>query len=488
MTTALIFLILYFAAVVLAAKLFSRNIKNLQDFFLAGRSLGAWPVALSFAASWFGAASTMGSINAFHDKGFSGAWDIVIPSVMSFVVITLFMARPVAQQSHLSQPEAVESHYGRLGRLLLALIILASTTTLIGSQMVAAGKVFQSVFGLDITLATLISTGIVVAYSMYGGYFAVVVTDIVQVLFIVVGFLILLAFTAGQAIPDAAHWAQFVSGKPDSFWSWSHHWQQNIFMAVTFVLAWCIAPEMWQRMSSTRNPDLAVRASIQATFVMMLLFGLVISIGMLSAQVIGKSDAVLVDLALKIPTPALSAMVLLGFVAAVTSTMDSSLNVSSLTLTRDIYHGFLRPQADMRELLRASRVATAIMVLPAMAIALYFQNIIQILWISADIYASCMFFPVVGMLYLKNPGRWSGVLAMIFGGLTVVLSALFQHGLLPAPAFWPIWPFSTLLGISMSGLGFGLGYGLSRRSAESADPPMPTPDESSEIVAVPEPG
>jgi SSS family solute:Na+ symporter len=487
MNIALIFLIAYFLALVLAAKLFSRHISNLQDFFLAGRSLGAWPVALSFAASWFGAASTMGSINAFHDRGLSGAWDIVIPSVLSFVVITLFMARPVARQSHLSQPEAVESHYGRLGRLLLALIILASTTTLIGSQMVAAGKVFQSVFGLDITLATVISTAIVVAYSMYGGYFAVVVTDIVQVLFIAVGFLILLTFTAGQAIPDAAHWAQFVSGKPDFFWDWSHHWQQNIFMAITFVLAWCIAPEMWQRMSSTRNPDLAVRASIQATFVMMLLFALVIAIGMLSAQVIGKSDAVLVDLALKIPVPALSAMVLLGFVSAVTSTMDSSLNVSSLTLTRDIYHGFLRPQADMPELLRVSRAATAIMVLPAMAIALYFQDIIRILWISADIYASCMFFPVVGMLYLKNPGRWSGVLAMIFGGLTVLASALFQHGLLPAPVFWPAWPFSTLLGISMSGLGFGLGYALSRRCADNRNQPEALPDERPDIASLPEP-
>lgn len=473
MNIALLFLIAYFILIVLAARIFSRKIKDLQDFFLAGRSLGAWPVALSFVASWFGAASTMGSINAFHDKGLSGAWDIVIPSVVSFVVIMLFMARTVAKQKYMSQPEAVESHYGRIGRLLLAIIILASTTTLIGSQMVAAGKVFQSVFGLDITLATVLSTAVVVGYSMYGGYFTVVVTDIVQVFFVVLGFLILLAFTAGAALPDPASWSLFMAQRPETFWQWGHDWQTNIWMTITFVLAWCIAPEMWQRMSSTRNPDLAVKASIQATAVMLLLFGLVIGIGLLSAQVIGKSDAVLVDLALRIPVPALSALVLLGFVAAVMSTMDSSLNVGSLTLTRDIYQGFIRPKAGMKELLWASRIATALVVLPAMAIALHFQSIIQILWISADIYASCMFFPVIGLLFLKQPGRWSGVLAMVFGGVTVLCSGLFQHHLIPGPAFWPAWPYSTLAGVTMSGLGFAIGYWLLDKPARTEAPAEP---------------
>ena len=55
----------------------------------------------------------------------------------------------------------------------------------------------------------------------------------------------------------------------------------------------------------------------------------------------GHHDAVLLALALKIPFKFLGGLVLLGFIAAVTSTMDSSLNVGSLTLTRDLYQGFL---------------------------------------------------------------------------------------------------------------------------------------------------
>jgi Na+/proline symporter len=251
-------------------------------------------------------------------------------------------------------------------------------------------------------------------------------------------------------------------------------WQHHIFLVFTFVLAWCIAPEMWQRMSSIRNPDLAFRASWQATLIMLFLFSLIIAIGLLSTQLIGKNDAVLVALALKIPHTFLSALVLLGFLSAITSTMDSSMNVGSLTLTRDIYQGFLRPHASNRELIWVGRLTTVLIVLPAMAIALYFQDLIKILWISADIYASSMFFPVIGMLYLKNPGRWSGILGMSFGGTIVLISALIQNNILPLSLYWPSWPYSTLLGVGCSGLGFGLGYWLSKPKTLPSQSPLPS--------------
>jgi SSS family solute:Na+ symporter len=473
MTESVIFLVLYFAIILLIARLFARKIHDIRDFFLAGRSLGSLPVAVSFAAAWFGAASTMGSINAFHDQGLSGAWMLVLPSLLSFIVITFFMAKPVARQSYLSQPEAVEAHYGRAGRLLLALVILAAGTVMIGSQMVAAGKVFQNVFGLDLTWATILSSAAVVSYAMWGGYYTVVVTDIVQVIVIALSFFILLVFTAGQAIPDWAAWQAFLSGQPAHFWDLTNNWRENIFLVLTFVLGWCIAPEMWQRMSSTRSPELAFRASWQATCIMLFLFSLIVSIGLLSAQVIGKSDAVLVALALKIPVKALGVFVLLGFIAAVTSTMDSTMNVGSLTLTRDIYQGFIRPHASVRELLWVGRIATVVMVIPSMAIALYFQNIIQILWISADIYASCMFVPVVGMLYLPKPGKWSGILAMLSGGVSVLISALIQNHILPNPIHWPGWPYSTLLSVTFSAVGFGVGYWFF--SVRPKEHPLPKP-------------
>jgi SSS family solute:Na+ symporter len=472
MNTSIIFLLVYFIGIFVVTQLFSRQIHSLRDFFLAGRRLGSLPAALALTASWFGAASTLGSINAFHDEGLSGIWHLILPSILSFALITFFMAKPVARQSYLSQPEAVEAQYGKAGRLLLSLVILSATIAFIGSQMVAAAMVYKVIFGLSFSMSTIISAVAVLSYAMWGGYFAVVVTDIAQIIFVVAGFLILLVFTIGKAIPNPIAWQEFLVRQPPHFWDWSYHWQQNIFLVITFVLGWTIAPEMWQRMSSTRRPDLAFRAGWQASLIMVGLFSLIACIGLFSTRVIGHQDAVLIALALRIPSNILQAFVLLGFVAAVTSTMDSSINIGSLTLTRDIYQRFLHPEASERECIWVARITTLLMVLPAMAVALYFQDIIKILWISADIYACCMFWPIVGMLYLKQPGRLSGLLGMVFGGLIVFLNALIQIEILPLSQYWPAWPGSTLLGVGFSGVGYAIGY-LFRRSRSDAQWPLP---------------
>ncbi len=455
----------YFLIVLLVAQVFSRKIENLKDFFLAGRSLSVVPVALTFVASWFGAGSTMGSINAFHELGLEGLWPIVLPSVGSCLIITLLIAKRVARHEALSQPEAVESYYGRFGRFLLALMILASTTSFVGSQMVAAGKIFETFFGLELVMATLLCTAVVVLYSMVGGYFAVVVTDMAQFLFFTIGLAILAVFAVMQVAATPEMLTHFAASHPPEFWDPTQNLSQNLALWLTFVVAWCIAPEMWQRMSSTKSEQVAVQSAGLATMLLMFLFGLVITIGLLSTALVGQSDAVMVELAMMLPHPVLTILVMVGFIAAVTSSMDSSINVGSLTLTRDLYQGFFRPQASDRELLWVSRMATVLMVGPAMAIALYFQNIIQVLWIAADIYASTMFFPVIGILFFKNPGRLSGVLAMLFGGSAVIISALVQHGFLHLPIAWPGWPYSTLIGVLMSGVGFGLGYWLSRQES-----------------------
>lgn len=458
----------YFILVVMAAKIFSKKIETLKDFFLAGRKLTALPVALTFTATWFGAASTMGSIDAFHNNGISGLWYLILPSIISCVCIALFMAKRVARQTYISQPEAVEAHYGKTGRLFLAIIILLSITGFVASQTVAAGLVFKTFFGLDIVWSTIISVSAVVLYSMMGGYFAVVITDILQVSLIVLSLLVLVVFSIAQSgILDSGTTAYFIQ-QPDSFWALGDNLTSNLALTTSFVLAWVTAPEMWQRMSSTPDEKTAQKACWQAITLLFLLFIIVTIIGLLSVNLVSSEKGAMVDLARLIPNPFLSTLVLIGFVAAVTSSMDSGINIGSLTITNDIYKGFIDPNASPKKLLWLSRFATILVVIPATLIALNFQDIIKVLWMSADIYASAMFFPIVGLLYLKNPPKWSGVLAMGFGLTMVIISTLVHHNLITLPFYWPPSPYSTLLGVLLSGVGFGLGYLLPRVNSESS--------------------
>ncbi|MBY0402443.1 MAG: sodium:solute symporter family protein, partial [Cyanobacteria bacterium] len=454
---------IYFLLIIIGSSYFGNKVKSLEDFFLAGRQLKALPVATSFVASWFGAASTIGSVNAYASQGLSALWQIALPSICSCLLITFCFAKRVSDQNSLSQPEAIERHYGKTGRLLLSIIILASMTTFIGSQLVAAGKLFESVLGIDIQLSTLLVAGVVVIYSMIGGYFSVVITDMCHFVLFSLAILILFAFTT---------WGFFQGGEgllyngylhvPPDFWNPAAHFSENIFMLITFVLAWSIAPEMWQRMSSTPNRRSAEKAAWIATLCLGALFLMVCSIGMLAPLFLplpspsGHGDHVLFDLALKLPYPFLTALVLVGVMAAITSTMDSSLNVGSLTLTQDLYHKWIAPKSTQVQLVWVGRLATVLIPIPAVFIALHYQNIIQVLWISADIYASTMFFPIVGILYLKNPGKLSGILAMALGGASMIVSGLVQYHVIEPFLFWTGWPYTTLTSVCISGIGYGV--------------------------------
>ena len=462
-------LLLYGILILGLGRFFSRKIISILDFFLAGRSLSTWPVAFTFTAAWFGAASTIGSVNAYHQLGLSGLWELAIPSLLSCIVISVFFSKRVNRQQAMSQPEAIAMHYGPAGRALLSCVILASSTTLVGSQLVAAGQLLHSVLNIDITIGTIGFALFVVSYSALGGYFTVVITDMTQTLFFTTALLMLGGFSlwaVWQHYPqvDLAV-AAITQLKGASFWRLDVDWWHHCALVITFVLAWSVAPEMWQRMTSCRSEAMAEQAAWRATICLAFLFLCVLLIGICSVLLVpisAKTEPVLVHLAMLLPHPMLFCTVILGILAAVGSTMDSSINVSSLTVTHDLYQALFRANATEKELIWVSRISTVLVVIPAVVIALCFQDIIRILWISADIYASCMFVPIVGLLWQKNSthnsGRNSGLWAMGLGAVAVVLSASQQYHWLGVTEllYWPQWPYSTLLGVAMSALGYFL--------------------------------
>lgn len=448
--------IAYLLILIAVAQLLSKRMSGLLDFFLAGRTLPAIAISLTFVASWFGAGSTMGSMNQAYESGLNALWLIAVPTLLTCTVVGLFFAKKVRTLDCLSLPEAIEKHYGPVGSFMLACIILAASSTLIASQLVAAGDLLQMSMGLSpLWSLTLIMLAIVI-YSVIGGYRAVVMTDICQFVGFSLALVILLVFVLSQAPTlSVAH--------PPTFWNPFLDLKTHLSMVFTFVLAWSIAPEMWQRMSSAKTADEAQKSVLVAGLLLMGLYAAVITIGMLAVTRMPGVDPknVLISMAMGLPSPWLTGIVLVGVLSAITSTIDSALNVSSLTFSRDLAHRFFWRNASHKQLVRLSQVVTLFIGVPAIVIALKYQDIIEILWISADIYASTIFIPIMGVFYARRTNRLSGILAMVLGACPVLLNLCQDFGLVTLPGWWPVSPYTTVLGICLGALGFLLGYYLS---------------------------
>jgi solute:Na+ symporter, SSS family len=441
----------YLLLVVVLNTLLVHRVQRVTDFFQAGRRFGAWPIAISFVASWFGAASTIGQVQKLNAHGLSALWALVIPSILACLVIWRLLARRVAEQQALSLPQAIEQAYGRWARLGLAVTVLASSTAFIGSELIAAAGLFEQTLHVPKWLALLGFGGLVALYAAMAGFWTVVLTDFIHFVLFTAAIIIMAVWvsqngslaTVWHAPPMAHYWQWLPVSVAD--------WLEKLTLTLVFFLAWSIDPLMWQRMSAVHYPRQATQAAGQATGILVVLFALVTLIGLASPALVGTNHpAAFVAMAQGMP---LYIVVLLGLLTALSSTVDSSLNIGSLTLTHDLV-GFFRPGLSARTQVWLARLATGFMLLPASWIALTQSDIIKTLWISADIYVCALFFPLMGLLF-GQPSlaqKRAGQAAMAVGGAFVLVNA----AITAMGIVWLPWPTTTLVGFGLSGLSYAV--------------------------------
>jgi solute:Na+ symporter, SSS family len=420
--------------------------------------LGTFGLALSFAATWFGASSTKAIMDKYATEGLGALWYIAAPSMLTMLLVSMCIGKRVQQLPFLTLPEAIEAHYGRIGRSVLAAVIMVSGTTTLASQLVASLQVSRYLLGETLGLPVLLALyGAVVLYSMFGGFFAVAFTDTVQCLLMLVAIGSLLGFVGVAAGTDWHTHQAIWAAKPAVFWNPLPDPFKAFTLAVVFALPWAIAPEMWQRMKACATPQQASRVGRMAFGLIAFLSLCVLGIAILSLPLfLGRANIVqesntLLWLVERLPFGWWQGLVILGFFSAVTSTMDSTLSIASQSFTYDLIKRFCLPEAPWKQLCWFNHGILTVVACISVLIALRFTDVITVLWLSADIMACTMVVPVFAILFTARPHRHAGQWAMLSGLACVTITAVKQLTSLPLP-FWPDAPYSTLIGLVLTGL------------------------------------
>jgi solute:Na+ symporter, SSS family len=449
------------------------RITQLTDFFQAGKQLGPWAIAISIVSSWFGASSTMGQMQKLHGHGVSALWSLTIPSVLSCILVWFALGARMARQPYLSLPEAVRHAYGKWARVGLSATVLASNTAFVGAELMAAGQLFETVMHVPRWLGIGVFGLMIVMYATMAGFWTVVMTDFFHFGFLLIAMMILLASVLGD--PGNPLLQVWLHPPTPQFWDIWANPAYHICLTLVFILGWSIDPLMWQRMSAVSTAQRAKQAIGLATIILALLLGAVVIAGLASPVIVGQAEpgSVLIAMTQTLPDH-LAVLVLLGIMTALASTVDSCLNVSSLTLTYDGY-AVLAPQSSKRAQLWVARASTGLMLLPAGWIALTQSDIIKVFWLAADVYVCALFIPMMGMLFAPVPGtisprvRRGGQWAMAVGLVVLVWHTMGRL------CHWPWmagYPYSTLLGFSYSAIAFALGYSTRPKPHDSRSLPQ----------------
>ncbi|MCU0663479.1 MAG: sodium/proline symporter [Myxococcota bacterium] len=185
-TTIVAIVSLYMAVLLGIGWVAGQRTRSPEDFFLAGRSLGAWVTAISSTASSESGWVVLGAVGLAYKEGVSALW--FAPGCLLGYAVNLYwlaprLRRAAAAQGSMTLPDLLADRYGdplRVLRSCAVLVILVSLAGYLAAQMTATGKAMEAIVGLDYGVGILVGGSIIIAYTLLGGFRAVSWTDFFQ--------------------------------------------------------------------------------------------------------------------------------------------------------------------------------------------------------------------------------------------------------------------------------------------------------------------
>jgi sodium/proline symporter len=448
----------------LAARRFSS--RGIGEFFLGGRRLGTFVVATSAVVSGRSAWLLLGVTGMAYTRGASAVWTVVgyiLAELCLFAFVGRRLRRVTEASDDLTVPDFFASRFGESSmlRVVTSVVILVFMVAYVAAQIRAGGKALAASFlhpaGYEITwlanlpveavtLGALITSAIILAYTVTGGYAAVAINDAIGAVVIIVALVVV------PVVSAVAH----PTGVLETLSSLSPLMLDPLALSVGALIGFVSIglgsagnPHILVRYMSIRDPSGLPRAALWGT-----VWNVVMAWGALWIGLVGRAhfpgsadlpggdaEAIYPMLAHAHLPSILFGLVVASIFAAILSTADSQLLVAASCVVRDLGQQTLAKGRELspERLVLWSRVSVLALLLASAALGLVIPGLVftLVLFAWAGLGAS-IGPPLILALYWRQTTRWGVLAGVVSGtGVTVVwrsvpsLSAL-VYELVPA--------------------------------------------------------
>jgi sodium/proline symporter len=437
-TGAVLVTLVIYNAVLIGVGLWARGRnKGVEDFFLAGRGLGPWVAAISASASSSSAWTLLGVSGAAYAWGLPALW--LFPAtvggyLLNWVWVAPRLQRLATEEGAITLSEViVPASTGTMRQLILraaALIIVFCFVFYIASQFEAAGKAFESVFGLSKQTSILVGAGILLAYTMLGGFWAVSVTDSIQGMLMVVAAIVLPASALiaiggfgplGSGLAELGNYGSPINGGALAGLT-------GIFFVLGLfgiAIGYPGQPHVVNRFMALRDEKSLRQGRIIALTWAVLVYSGMLLLGLCARLLfsdVGDSEQVLFRAAGDLLPPVIAGVMLAAVLSAIMSTADSQLLVASSAISYDWHLA----SGSAKSGLTGTRTSVVAILILATILALVWRADIFSRVLFAWSAAGSAFGPILIMRLLgRSVSAGSTLVAMLTGfGLTVAISWL----------------------------------------------------------------
>jgi solute:Na+ symporter, SSS family len=422
----LIIIIIYFLAVILIGFFSRKKLWRLDDYLVASRKYSTFFIAGSLLATIIGGSATVGLAGLGFSRGLSGAWWLLVGSIGLFI-LGFFLAKKVRSSETYTLPSLIEKQYNRQVSLAASVLIVIAWIAVTAGQILAAGKIFSALGIGSPLLWMIIFTVIFIGYTLAGGQYAIIRTDILDIIIIFVGILIGL----GVVLWRVGGVSGLVNALPADKFSFPLSSNFNGPNLVSYILliglTYVVGPDLYARLFCAKDSRTAGVSALWSA-VLLIPFAFFITLIGMSALVLFpqiSAEQAFPAIIRGVLPQAVAGIVLAALVSAVMSSASATLWSASTIFSVNIMGNFRRPAAADYSL-KVSRWAILIIGLAALGLALLLSSVIGALLFAYTIYTCGVIIPVIAGFYKERLKitPTAAMAAIIGGGIAGLVSSI----------------------------------------------------------------
>ncbi len=379
-------------------------------------------IATVFAAS-IGGGTTFGISEKAFSSNIAYSYALIFTIPVDLLIAIYVIPKLVKHYGSESIGDIMVNYYGQQGRFISGISAILVSIGFLAAQISVSGRIFQYILQINFAEGVILSYGVVIIYTTIGGLRSVIFTNFLQ--FVATLIAIPVISIIGLYKIGIVNFVEQVPVDKFSF----HN--SNLFSTtISAILGFAVMglyPNFIQRAIINKDPIVTKRAifvksAIYFVFLIFITINGLIAYNLFPDQPSSQSLTYLIDQTIPV---GLRGIVVAGLLAAAMSTADSDLNISAITLVKDIINPILAIKNE-KNLLLIARIANIFIGSLAIIIALSFNSVVDLVVFVAGFWSPMIVVPLLFALYDITISVRGMIFSSLSGGLSFALWEYFR--------------------------------------------------------------